>query len=250
MNDCFIIMPVSTPENVLKQYGDDVDHFEHVLQTLFIPAIEAVGLNPIPPKASGSDIIQAEIIKNLASAYLVLCDMSILNPNVFFEFGIRTALDKPVALVIDDKTDRIPFDTSIINYHQYDSSLRGWLIKDEINALANHLKHTLDKGSDKNALWKYFGVAQIGAFNPENTTVEDKLDLILTKISYIPKLQINPLSLPQAIESVKRQMITQSLEESEGNITQAAAKLGITRRGLQKLLGRIEGANTDQMENE
>jgi DNA-binding NtrC family response regulator len=72
----------------------------------------------------------------------------------------------------------------------------------------------------------------------------------LTKISYIPKLQINPLSLPQAIESVKRQMITQSLEESEGNITQAAAKLGITRRGLQKLLGRIEGANTDQMENE
>jgi len=26
--------------------------------------------------------------------------MSALNPNVFFEFGIRTALDKPVALTV------------------------------------------------------------------------------------------------------------------------------------------------------
>jgi DNA-binding NtrC family response regulator len=43
------------------------------------------------------------------------------------------------------------------------------------------------------------------------------------------------LTLPQAMELLKCGMITQALEESNGNITQAANKLGITRRGLQKM---------------
>jgi DNA-binding NtrC family response regulator len=44
------------------------------------------------------------------------------------------------------------------------------------------------------------------------------------------------LTLPQEIELLKRQRITEALEESKGNITQAAKKLGISRRGLQKML--------------
>ena len=57
----------------------------------------------MPPTASGSDLIHAKIIKNLETADLVLCDMSALNPNVFFEFGMRTALNKPA---LDDATTR------------------------------------------------------------------------------------------------------------------------------------------------
>jgi len=44
-------------------------------------------------------LIHAEIIRNIENADLVLCDMSCLNPNVFFEFGIRTSLNKPVSVV-------------------------------------------------------------------------------------------------------------------------------------------------------
>jgi hypothetical protein len=116
-------MPITTPEKLLVEYKGDPDHFSHVLEHLFIPALKKAGFDPIPPKSIGSDIIQAEIIKHLASSELVLCDMSILNPNVFSEFGIRTALNKSVALVVDDKTERVPFDTSIINFHKYKSSL-------------------------------------------------------------------------------------------------------------------------------
>ena len=96
MSDCFIIMPITTPEHLVDQYKEDSDHFLHVLEHLFIPAVEKTGYTPVPPSATGSDLIQAEIISQLENADHVLCDISTLNPNVFFELGIRTAVEKPV----------------------------------------------------------------------------------------------------------------------------------------------------------
>jgi hypothetical protein len=185
---CFIIMPITTPENLRTEYKGDPNHFSHVLDHLFIPALKNAGFDPIPPKSIGSDVIQAEIIKHLASSELVLCDMSILNPNVFFEFGIRTALNKPVALVVDDKTEKVPFDTSIINFHRYKSSLDIWSLTDETNALAKHIGAAYTKTKDYNALWKYFGVAQIGVFKPEEASMGEKIDLLMKEVASLKTL--------------------------------------------------------------
>ena len=97
---------------MLDFYHEDKDHFVHVLDSLFTPALEGLNYHPIPPSTSGSEIIHADIIDKLSNSDLVLCDISALNPNVFFELGIRTALDKPVSLVVDNQTHRLPFDTS------------------------------------------------------------------------------------------------------------------------------------------
>jgi len=182
---CFIIMPITTPEHLVERYKGDADHFVHVLEHLFVPALVNAGFEPISPKSTGSNVIQAEIIKQLSSCELVLCDMSILNPNVFYEFGIRTALDKPVALVVDDKTKPIPFDTSILNFHTYDSSVELWSIDKEKQALAKHVKEAYNKSKDHNDLWKYFGVAQTGTFKPEEAEIGDKLDFIMKKLSVL-----------------------------------------------------------------
>lgn len=183
---CFIVMPITTPEIMLDDYDGDQEHFDHVLDTLFVPAIKSLGLEPIPPRARGSDIIQAEIIRHLSDSELMLCDMSALNPNVFFEFGIRTALNKPVALVVDDKTkDRIPFDSTMINRCEYDSSLKGWTISGEIEKIKTHVQETIDRGLESNALWKYFGISQTGAFRPEDATEKDRFDLLLRKVEVI-----------------------------------------------------------------
>jgi len=183
MKSCFIIMPISTPRDSVEVYNGDVEHFSHVLECLFIPAIEVCGLQAIPPIVAGSEIIHGEIIKNLSSADLVLCDISQLRANVFFEFGIRTALNKPVALVTDDTTTKnIPFDTGIINYHEYKSSLHGWLIKDEIERLSEHINKTLASEPERNSLWKYFGIAQSGFLSTEQPTPDDKLSLLLQEM--------------------------------------------------------------------
>lgn len=173
MPECFIIMPISTPENALSLYKDDRDHFDHVLEYLIMPAVEAAGLTPIPPAAQGADLIQAGIIENLERADLVLCDMSCLNPNVFFELGIRTALDKPVCMICEDVSGRVPFDTAIINYHTYEGSLAPWSLDNEIPKLTNHITNSTTKES--NALWRYFGITS-SAHAPESAGNADEID--------------------------------------------------------------------------
>ena len=71
---------------------------------------------------------------------LVLCDMSVLNPNVFFELGIRTALNKPVCLIKDDKTEFIPFDLAGVNAATYASSMKKWVPDKEGAKLTEHIK--------------------------------------------------------------------------------------------------------------
>ena len=127
------------PPEKLGDYGGQRDHFLYVAEHLFPPAAEAAGFEFRAPAATNAEIIQAGIIGNLWQAGLVLCDISAWNPNVFYEFGIRCALNKPVAMVKDDKTERIPFDTSMVNCHRYDSNLSVMTVKREIPKLTTFL---------------------------------------------------------------------------------------------------------------
>src|SRR4051812_32026747 len=98
---CFAIMPITTPTDAVERYGGDSEHFVHVADFIFKPAAELAGYQFVPAAVDSSRVIQAAIIKNLAEADVVLCDTSLWNANVFFELGIRVALNKPVALVRD-----------------------------------------------------------------------------------------------------------------------------------------------------
>jgi hypothetical protein len=183
---CFIIMPISTPESLIEAYNDP-DHFTHVLQYLFRPALETIGYEVIPPTATGADIIHANIIKNLEEADLVLCDISTLNPNVFFELGIRTSLDRPAALVRDNFTLQIPFDTSSINTHTYDASLAPWSIESEVPRLANYITEVTTRADGRNSMWCIFGITQRAMPAEINNLTDAKLDLLMTQVGQLVK---------------------------------------------------------------
>jgi hypothetical protein len=182
MPDCFIIMPITTPESFVPLYSGDKLHFHHVLEHLFVPALEKNKFNPIRPIAEGSDVIHAEIIKNLEKADLVLCDASCLNPNVFYELGIRTALYKPVCIVKDEITQKIPFDTTIINHHTYECALHPWTLEKQIDDLATHIKKSMERSAGKNTLWKYFGLSTRVALPQGNKSSDDKMELLSFQI--------------------------------------------------------------------
>ena len=180
---CFVVMPVTTPEEYAERSRDPA-HFSHVLDYLFAPALRNVGFKIIPPSVLGSDIIQAEIIKNLEQADLVLCDMSSLNPNVFFELGIRTALDRPVVLVRDSATPKLPFDINAINTHTYEVSLDPWVLNIEIPRLADHIKAaTKDATKIGNSMWRYFGLTKRASpSEAADNPIEAKVDIILQEL--------------------------------------------------------------------
>lgn len=178
---CFIIMPITTPKSMVADYNDDKDHFKHVMNCLFVPAVEKAGFEPIKPIARGEENIQAKIIKKLETSELVLCDMSTLNANVFFELGIRTSLNRPVCLVKDNLTEKTPFDTTTIYRHEYKAGLRQWEEAAEKNALTKHITEAWETSEGKNSLWKYFGVSFVGVPTEQGGT-KDQLALILSQI--------------------------------------------------------------------
>ena len=178
---CFIIMPITTPDQLFEVYGGDTEHFQNVLNGLFIPAVKEAGMNPIPPLIEGANVIHAAIIKNLMNADLVLCDMSSLNPNVFFEVGVRTALNKPVCLVKDEKTSKVPFDTNILNFHKYMSSPQ-WKVEEERTKLAKHLIKSLESSEESNTMWKYFGLSTSAQPAQGTDPTAMRLDLILMEL--------------------------------------------------------------------
>ena len=178
---CFVAMPITTPISYIEKYGDQ-DHFAHVLDHLFRPALQELGFTVISPSVLGAELVHAEIIKNLEQADLVLCDLSSLNPNVFFELGIRTSLDRPLVLVKDDLTLQIPFDLNAISTLTYDGSLTPWSLVKEIPRLMDQIKGTVDSPTQGSAMWRYFGLTK-RASPSESGTVEAKLDLIIGEIT-------------------------------------------------------------------
>lgn len=191
-------MPITTPQAFQDQYRDDHDHFLHTLEYLFKPAIEKAGFRAISPIAQGGELIQAELVKSLSEADMALCDMSTLNANVFFELGIRTALNLPVALTTDGVSGIIPFDTHNINRHEYSHELHHWEMENQIDLLASHIKTSYEKANGVNAVWRHFGMQSAGTpLGAEPAGSDDamayKLDWIFNNInSLLSNKTVNP----------------------------------------------------------
>lgn len=100
----------------------------------------------------------------------------------FFEFGIRIAVNKPVCLIKDDVTEKIPFDTAIINCHSYSSGLYPWTLEKEIKDLSNHIKESFDGSKGSNSLWKYFSLSSPAKPIEEEQGVELRIDYLTNQI--------------------------------------------------------------------
>ena len=200
---CFIIMPITTHDGFREKYRDGAEHFQHVLHSLLIPAVEKAKFVPIPPAIKGADVIQAEIVKKLETADLVLCDMSTLNPNVFFEWGIRTALNKPVCVVRDELTEKVPFDTGLLNHLEYKSTLNAWDIATEIDKIATHIQDSATSSKGTNPLWKYFGAKSDAVPAPKESGVDGKLDLMFMQLDAmrqkVDSLEVSNSPVPPSV---------------------------------------------------
>jgi hypothetical protein len=101
---CFVIMPFSkTNKEKTERYWSD--HFSTFLK----PKIESVnGLIAERSKPLRGDILK-EIITNLISSEIVVADLTDLNPNVFYELGIRQSF-KHGTITIAEYGTKLPFD--------------------------------------------------------------------------------------------------------------------------------------------
>lgn len=115
----FVVMPIGETGSA------DYEHFGAIYREHISPAIREAGFDP--KRADDTHApghITAELLQDLIDAPLVLVDVTSLNPNVFYELGVRHAIARGGTVLLCDKvkTPRLPFDVFASRAIFYDSS--------------------------------------------------------------------------------------------------------------------------------
>jgi hypothetical protein len=139
---CFVIMPFGTRSDA------DRNHYTVVYERIIRPPIDAAGFecergDEIPEYGPIPD----QITQKLATADLVVADLSGRNPNVFYELGYRRALKKAM-ISISDNLENLPFDVATYRTILYraDSVEIGAKCSDAIKDHAMRVRKNLRAG--------------------------------------------------------------------------------------------------------
>jgi tetratricopeptide (TPR) repeat protein len=163
----FVIMPIK------KENTEEHDHFFTIYSNYVKPILTELEYNTI---RTDEDInpgpIDKKLINYLTTADLVIADLSTLNPNVFYELGIRHALkSKGTILIVDDSiTPNIPFDVHNYTIIHFSQELKG--IGKLIEKLKKAIKDLqLNKTNADNPIYDW-----VGEHKTESNTVDKTLD--------------------------------------------------------------------------
>lgn len=139
---CFVIMPFGKKKDI---DGTEVD-FDHVYHQMIEKAIEELGIDcercdEIPDTGA----IHKKMFKGIFEADAAVVDITSLNPNVFYELGVRHALHKFVTLVIRKNSDQpIPFNIRGLNIMGYDIGT-----EEQIESARKQIRTLIQAGMDK-----------------------------------------------------------------------------------------------------
>ena len=102
---CFVIGPVGLPDTDTRKHADQL--FTYVIE----PAATECGLARVEraDHIEGSGVISSEIVTRLTEAEMVVADLSMTNPNAYYELAIRHVLRLPFAHLMR-AGDELPFD--------------------------------------------------------------------------------------------------------------------------------------------
>lgn len=116
--DCFVIRGFGEK----KDSGGKLIDFDKVDKELIKPVMEKCGLvGGTTAIVQGSGPIHQDMFQLILRAAFVICDITVHNPNVFYELGVRHALRKKYTVLIkgSPSDDRAPFDIAGLRYMEY-----------------------------------------------------------------------------------------------------------------------------------
>jgi hypothetical protein len=124
---CFVVMPYGT-----KPFNDGSGKtfdFEKVYRVVIERAVREAGLEPIrADQEKSSAIIHEDMFKSLRDNPIVLADLSLENPNVFYELGIRHVMSSKGTVLMCREGSMLPFDVRLsrVIFYKYDGVSFDW----------------------------------------------------------------------------------------------------------------------------
>jgi tetratricopeptide (TPR) repeat protein len=133
----FVAMPFGTKEKI---------NFNKVYEDYIKPALEAEGFEVFrADEERRAGEIRTDMFQELLLADLVVVDLSIDNPNVWYELGVRHALRSRGVIQIKSTRDYMPFDVytdRTLSYHIKDGVPDSAMLDEDKKALASFAVET------------------------------------------------------------------------------------------------------------
>jgi hypothetical protein len=186
MNDakkqlCFVIGPIGAADTETRIHADWL--LEEIIRPVMTDWRQFEVKRPDQDPRPG--LIDAQLIDDLINADLVIADLSFLNPNAFYEIGIRHVVEKPI-IHMQLATEEIPFDLSLCR------ALKFSLTKvSDLENARNDLKRAVEAVLDPNyqvenpvtktrgrILLKEHATPEIRVLMDEMRAIQDRLDQI------------------------------------------------------------------------
>lgn len=93
---CYIISPIGDPDSKERKWAD------FVRKNIIEPTVIECGYeSPARSDDPEKELIMTDIIEQMFDSDLVVADLTFLNPNVFYELGIRHCAQKPAIHLIE-----------------------------------------------------------------------------------------------------------------------------------------------------
>jgi O-acetyl-ADP-ribose deacetylase (regulator of RNase III) len=131
---CFVIMPYGVKTDAL---GAAID-FDRVHGEIIQPAIRGLDLDAVRSDEIGrAGSIHEQMFRYIATAAVAIVDITLFNPNVYYELGVRHALRPSVTVLIRRRGSAVPFniqDQRVIDYEIDDAPEAVKRIRDFIVA--------------------------------------------------------------------------------------------------------------------
>jgi hypothetical protein len=137
--ECFVVMPFGK-----KPLPDGRTYdFDKVYRVIITRAVQEVGLKPLrADETVGSRLIHSDMFKDLRDRSIVLADLSLENPNVFYELGIRHVMSPTGTVLMCRKGTDLPFDVRLsrVVFYKFDGDDLDW---EEVEETIKALKFAL-----------------------------------------------------------------------------------------------------------
>lgn len=115
LKTCFVIMPFGTRE----VSGTKID-FDSIYRDLIHDTVEAMGFRSVRcDKIQHAGSIHQDMFTHIATDALAIVDITMANPNVFYELGVRHALQPSITILVKKCGLSIPFNIQGLRVIEY-----------------------------------------------------------------------------------------------------------------------------------
>ena len=145
---CFVILPYPASDE-----DASAPDFDAVFEELIRPVIEDLNLDIIrADRVSRSGLIHKEMIENLLESDVVIADVTLGSPDVFFELGIRQTARRAGTVILRHARSTAPFSISGMRAVDYELEARGGISRQQViedcrTLLRTHVRNSLDNPS-------------------------------------------------------------------------------------------------------